>query len=165
MLTNPWWKNIEISGFGAAGFYDTGSAGTRADGGFEIKEASLFFDAEVWKDISFFLELQTNRLGKDDTLFTRTGEVYAHFRNIGAEDSTLGIKLGRFDLPFGEEYLWQDAIDNPLITNSAAYPYGWDEGILIYDTTRHFSWIAAITSGTDARSKEENSAKALNLKI
>ena len=40
------------------------------------------------------------------------------------------MKLGRIDIPFGDEYLWQDAIDNPLITNSAAYPYGWDEGIL-----------------------------------
>jgi len=102
ILARPWWENFDVYGFGAAGFYDTGSAGTREHGGFEIKEASLFVDAAVWEDISFFIELQTNRLGKDDDLFTRTGEVYAHFRDIQLGDATsLGVKIGRIDIPFG----------------------------------------------------------------
>lgn len=166
VLSKPWWRNLDISGFGAAGYYDTGSAGTRDNGGFEIKEASLFVTAEAWDDVEFFIELQTNRLGKDDDKFARTGEVYVHLHDISLTDSmTVGLKLGRIDIPFGEEYLWQDAIDNPLITNSAAYPYGWDEGILIYGDFRGLGWIAAITDGTDDRSKEENSDKAFNLKI
>ena len=166
VLAQPWWENFDIYGFGAAGFYDTGSAGTREHGGFEIKEASLFVEAEAWDDISFFVELQTNRLGKDDDLFTRTGEVYAHFRDIQIGESTsLGLKLGRIDIPFGEEYLWQDAIDNPLITNSAAYPYGWDEGLLLYSDFHGLNWIFAVTDGTDERSRDENSEKAFNLKF
>lgn len=166
VLARPWWKNFDVYGFGAAGFYDTGSAGTREHGGFEIKEASLFIEAAVWEDISFFVELQTNRLGKDDDLFTRTGEVYAHFRDLTIGESTsLGMKLGRIDIPFGEEYLWQDAIDNPLITNSAAYPYGWDEGLLLYSNLYGVNWIFAVTDGTDARSSDENSEKAFNLKF
>ena len=79
VLSNPWWRNFDISGFAAAGYYDTGSAGTRDKGGFEIKEASLFVTAEVWDDVEFFTELQTNRLGKDNDKFVRTGEVYLHF--------------------------------------------------------------------------------------
>ncbi len=166
VLTNPWWRNFDISGFGAAGYFDTGSAGTRDDGGFEIKEVSLFVTADVWENIELFMELQTNRLGKDDDKFTRTGEVYVHFHDIPISDSiTVGLKLGRIDIPFGEEYLWQDSIDNPLITNTAAYPYGWDEGILVYGSYGGLSWIAAVTDGTDHRSQEENSDKALNLKI
>ncbi len=166
VLSNPWWKNIEIHGFGAAGYYDTESDATRDFGGFEIKEASLFFEADVWEDIALFFELQTNRLGKDEQLFVRTGELYAHFRNIELGDMpTFGVKAGRFDIPFGEEYLWQDAIDNPLITNSAAYPYGWDEGILIYSEFNGLNWILAVTDGTDARSIEENADKAVNLKL
>ena len=166
VLSNPWWRNFDISGFGAAGYYDTGSAGTRDNGGFEIKEASLFVTAEVWDDVEFFIELQTNRLGKDNDKFSRTGEVYVHFHDISLTDSvTVGLKLGRIDIPFGEEYLWQDAIDNPLITNSAAYPYGWDEGLLVYGDIHGLGWIAAITDGTDDRSTEENSDKALNFKI
>ena len=166
ILARPWWKNFDIHGFGAVGFYDTGSAGKREHGGFEIKEASLFIEAAVWENISFFIELQTNRLNKDDDLFTRTGEVYAHFQDISiGESASFGMKLGRFDIPFGEEYLWQDAIDNPLITNSVAYPYGWDEGILLYSNLSGLNWIFAVTDGTDERSRDENSEKAFNLKF
>lgn len=166
VLSNPWWRNFDIYGFGAAGYYDTGSDATRASGGFEVKEATLFIEADVWEGINFFVELQTNRLGKDDQLFTRTGEVYLHFRELRlGQLPPFGLKLGRFDIPFGEEYLWQDSIDNPLITNSASYPYGWDEGVLIYGEIKGLSWIAAVMDGTDERSREENSDKAVAIKI
>jgi hypothetical protein len=165
VLSNPWWMNLDIYGFGAAGFYDTGSDATRPRGGFEIKEASLFIEADVWDDASFFIELQTNRLGRDDQLFTRTGEVYVHFRELRlGRLAPIGLKLGRIDIPFGEEYLWQDAIDNPLITNSASYPYGWDEGLLLYADRDKFSWVIAVMDGTDARSREDNSDKAVAVK-
>lgn len=166
VLAKPWYQNFDISGFGAAGFYDTGDAGTKPNGGFEVKEASLFITADVWENTRFFVELQTNRLGKDKDLFTRTGEVYIHFLDlIPSLAPSVGLKLGRFDIPFGEEYLWQDAIDNPLITNSAAYPYGWDEGILVHGHTRGIGWITAITDGTDERSIEDDSDKAFNFKL
>ncbi len=166
VLSNPWWRNIEISGFAASGFYDTGSAGTRDHGGFEVRESSLFIEGEVWEDVGFYLEFQANRLDKDNQVFTRTGEVYLHFRNIEIFDEMpIGIKVGRIDIPFGEEYLQQDAIDNPLITFSAAYPYGWDEGVLVSGAYGELNWIAAVTDGTDDRSTDSNSDKTLNLKF
>lgn len=165
VLSNPWWNNIDISGFAAVGAYSTGSDGLKEHWGFEIKEASLFIDAAVWENIDFFLELQTNRLGSDASKFTRTGEVYLHIRDIELGDSEVGLKLGRIDVPFGEEYLWQDAIDNPLIQNSASYPYGWDEGVLIYGQYNNVNWIFSITDGTDERSKEDHEDKAFNAKF
>lgn len=166
VLSNPWWQNFDISGFGAVGFYDTGEDGTRPHGGFEIKEASLFIHADVWEDMELFFEVQTNRLGKDDQLFTRTGEIYLHFRDVIESDSIqVGIKTGRIDIPFGEEYLWQDAIDNRLVTNSASYVYGWDEGVLVYGRYKEISFVASITDGTDERSSEDHDDKALNLKV
>lgn len=166
VLERAWWNNVAVSGFAAAGFYDTGAAGTREHGGFEIKETTVFVEADVWSDVSVFLELQTNRLGADDAKFVRTGEVYLWLHNLGWFDSApIGIKLGRIDLPFGEEYLTQDAIDNLLITTSAAYPYGWDEGVLVYGGTAAFGWIIALTDGTDTRSRDDNGEKAVNLKL
>lgn len=166
VLSNPWWRNIELHGFGSAGYYDTGTNGTMPQGTFSIKEASLFVHADVWEDVEMFIELQTNRLGKDDQLFTRTGEVLVHFRNINIGNKLqMGVKVGRFDIPFGEEYLWQDAIDNLLTTNSASYIYGWDEGVLAYADIGGATFIAAITDGTDARSEEDNSEKAFNFKV
>lgn len=166
VLANPWWKNFEIHGFGATGFYDTGKLGTRDKGGFEIKETSLFLEATVWEDIAFFWEFQLNRLGRDSQQFTRTGEVYVNFRDIALTDSTsIGIKLGRIDLPFGEEYLWQDAIDNPMIQNSVSWPYAYDEGIALYGEIGEAYWIASVTDGLLSRGREENSDKAINLKV
>jgi hypothetical protein len=166
VLSNPWWQNFDIHGFGSAGYYDTGENGTVPNGSFSIKEASIFVHADVWQDVEMFIEVQTNRLGKDDDLFTRTGEVHVHFRNLRISDSfKLGLKVGRFDIPFGEEYLSQDSIDNPLITTSASYVYGWDEGLLGYADIGGVGVIAAISDGTDARSEEDDNSKALNLKV
>ena len=166
VLSNPWWRNFDIHGFGAAGFYDTGSEGTLPHGGFSIKEASLFVHADVWENVEMVIEVQTNRLGKDDQLFVRTGEVLVNLRDVYVSDrANIGLKLGRIDIPFGEEYLWQDAIDNPLITNSASYVYGWDEGVMAYGNIGAISFVAAITDGTDERSSEDHDDKAVNVKI
>jgi len=82
ILAKPWYRNSSITGFGGMGFLQTGAAGTRPNGGFLIKEASLFWEQDIWNDISFFIEVQTNRLGMDSTLFIRTGEVYIYFRSL-----------------------------------------------------------------------------------
>ena len=167
VMARPWYQNIDISGFGSAGFLDTGVDGARPEGGFLIKEASLFMEADVWENTSIYVEIQTNRLGDDKSKFIRTGEVYAHFRNVLRNwgDDLLGIKAGRIDMPFGEEYLWQDASDNPLISFSVAYPYGWDEGVLLYGKAHGVGWIAAMTDGSDARSVEDHASKAFNAKL
>jgi len=167
ILANPWSKNIKISGFGGFGFVKTGTAGTRPNGGFIVKETSLFIEADVWGDISYYIEIQTNRLGQDSTLFIRTGEVYIHFRNLikFQSNNTLGLKIGRIDIPFGEEYLWHDASDNPLISNTVYYPYGWDEGILLYGNVSKLNWIIAIMDGTFERSVEDHPSKAFVSKI
>ena len=167
VLARPWWSNFRFRGFAAFAYIDSGDAGTRPHGGFLVKETSLFLDAAVWEDVSFFVELQTNRLGKDDQTFVRTGEVHAHLRNVLGPESEhqLGLKVGRVDIPFGEEYLRQDASDNPLISTTAAYPYGWDEGVVLYGAVGGIGWIAAVTDGTDARSIEDDAAKAVNLKL
>lgn len=167
VLSNPWYRNIRISGFGSIGHFNTGSAGSRDNAAFEVKESSLFIEGEVWEDVSYFLEFQINRLGIDPrSPAPNTGEAYVHFRNLDwGGDNPIGLKVGRVDLPFGEEYLWQDAIDNPLITNSIAYAYGWDEGVLAYSQWGAVNWIAAVTDGTETRSRDNNSQKAVSLKF
>ena len=167
VLTRPWYQNIDLSGFGAVWLADSGRSGTRPDAGFVIKETTLFVEAEVWEDMSFFFEVQTNPLQQDHNLAVRTGEVYAHFHNLLEKfgDDLLGIKVGRIDIPFGEEYLWQDAPDNPLISNTAAYPWLWDEGIALYGRFHGLGWVASVTDGTIARSREDDQEKAVNAKV
>ncbi len=166
VLAREWYHNIDISGFGAVGYLDSGDDGTRPHGGFLIKESTLFVEATAWQNMSFFFELQVNRLGRDGRVDVRTGEVYANFHNLLGDwgNDLLGIKVGRVDIPFGEEYLWQDSSDNPLISNSAPYPYGYDEGVVAYGTLKGLGWITAVTDGTDARSIEDHGDKAFNFK-
>lgn len=163
----PWYHNFSLSGFGAVEYLDSGRSGTRPFGGFAIRESSLFVRSTVWNDVSLFVEVQVNRLAKDQELFVRTGEMYVEWRNLlrrwGA--GAVNLKAGRVDIPFGEDYLWQDAIDNPLISFAAAYPYGWDEGVVMFGRAKGLGWIAAVTDGNDERSVEDNRSKAVNLKF
>ncbi|MBI1925609.1 hypothetical protein HYR99_15315 [Candidatus Poribacteria bacterium] len=167
VLARPWYQNIEISGFGASSFLKLGAAGMMPIGGFVIKDASLFVEAEAWENISFFFELQTNVLLLDDWLSVRTGEAYAHFRNVlrSKRGDFMGVKVGRIDIPFGEEYLWTDSSDNPLISHAVGFPWLWDEGIAIYGKIRGVGWVASITDGAFARSIDDNSDKALTAKV
>ncbi len=167
VFTRPWHQNLSVSGFGAFWLADSGSDGTRPEPGFVIKETTLFVEANAWDDISFFFEIQTNALQRDNSQSVSTGEVYAHFRNVLRRwgDDLLSVKVGRVDIPFGEEYLWQDAPDNPLISNSAAYPWLWDEGLVLYGKLRGIGWVASMMDGTIARSVEDDPAKAVSFKL
>lgn len=163
----PWYHNFSLSGFGAVEYLDSGRAGTRPFGGFAIRESSIFVRSTVWNDVSLFVELQVNRLAKDQDLFVRTGEMHVEWRNVLKRwgPGAVNLKAGRIDIPFGEDYLWQDAIDNPLISFAAAYPYGWDEGVVVFGRAKGLGWIAAVTDGTDERSIEDNRSKAVNVKL
>lgn len=163
VLARPWFQNVHISGFGAFDYLDSGNAGRNPNGGFVVKETTLFIEAQVWEDTSFFLEFQPNWLAYDGA-GPRVAEVYARFDDIFG--SGVGAKFGRVDVPFGEEYLWQDAPDNPLIQQSAAYPYGRDEGLVLFgDLGESSQWVASLTDGTDRKSKEDHPAKAVTLKV
>jgi hypothetical protein len=167
VISQPWYRNVVLSGFGAIEYLDSGAAGTRPFGGFAIRESSLFVEAKAWDNVALFLEVQVNRLGKDKDLFVRTGEAHVVWRNLLGRwgDDLLHVKAGRVDIPFGEDYLWQDAIDNPLISFTAAYPYGFDEGVVLFGTLKGVGWVAAVTDGTDDRSIEDNTDKAVNVKL
>ena len=149
VASRPWFENLRISGFAAVGFMKTGSSGTREEGGFEVIESALHVDAELWEDHSLFMEIMTDRLGKDSLGRMYTGEMYLRWDNLleNWHGLNMGMKVGRIDIPFGEEYLWQDAIDNPLITTSAAFPYGFDEGLLLFGDYGALDWIVSVTDG------------------
>ena len=167
VLAKPWYENVDVSGLGAVWLVDSGSDGTRPDVGFVMKESTLFIEAQAWEDVSIFFEVQTTLLQRDHSGDVRTAELYAHFRNILRTwgDDLLSVKIGRVDIPFGEEYLWQDAPDNPLISNSAAYPWLWDEGAVFYGNIKKVGWVAAVMDGSIRRSVEENADKSVTLKL
>jgi hypothetical protein len=167
VLARPWFQNMTISGVAAVGFFATGNAGNAPGKGFVVGETTLFLDTEIWGDESFFIEINAIWPGFDNYSQLRTSEVYLHFRDVwkGCGGDFASLKIGRFDLPFGEEYLQRHANKNPFIVPSAVYPWAFDEGVLAYGQTCGLGWAAALTDGSAARSTDDDPDKALNLKI
>ncbi len=150
---DEWFRKVDIWGYGAMSYLHTGSDGLAPEGTLLLREASLFIEADVWTNTSLFFEIQTDRLS-NQSLDIQAGEVYAHFRNLleFGDDGYLGLKVGRFDVPFGEDYLRQDATDNPLIGYPAAFPYGLDEGVLVYGEYAGIGLVASLTEGNSRSS-------------
>src|ERR1051325_7450340 len=125
---------VNISGEGGVAFFNTGSEGIFPNAEFRVDEAKLFVEAPVWGDVYFFTEL--NLASRElDGLELRLGELYLDFENVSQlwnQDRMLNVRAGRFDIPFGEEYLARDAIDNPLISHSLSDLWGVDEGLELY---------------------------------
>lgn len=170
VLARPWYRNIRIDGFGAGGIVFTGGKALKQHGGFINYEATINVDAQVWENVAYFHELQTIRMGDEATKYVRTGEAYVHLKDLfktllDHEGTKVGLKIGRMDIPFGEDYLTQDVIDNPLITFPAAYAYGWDEGVVLYGRMKGLHWIFGVMDGNDARGTEDNKDKFTSFKV
>jgi hypothetical protein len=105
------------------------------------------FERPLFESSSFFLEWD---LVRKSQLHNEIGSLYVRLdRLLGSESANL--KLGRFPVPFGEEYLrfHEDRPSNPLISFSAASPYGWDEGVLLFGSSaeHRVQYMLAVTDG------------------
>ena len=140
---------INVSGEGGVALFHSGSEGMFPNTEFRIDEAKLFVEAPVWDDIYFFTELNLARR-EDTDLDLRVGEFYLDFENVSQlwnRERLLNIRIGRLDIPFGEEYSARDAIDNPLISHSLTDFWGVDEGIELYGSLGKFSYAVAVQNG------------------
>lgn len=170
VLAREWTRNIRLDGFGGGGYVRTGSDGARPSGGFLNYEATINVDAEVWKDVHYFQEIQVVRLGLEDQQFVRAGEIQVDFKDLlhtffHVKGAGIGLKLGRVDIPFGNDYLSQDVIDNPLITFSVAYPYGHDEGLVLYGKVKGVNWLFSVLDGQLTQAFDDQPDKFVSLKV
>src|SRR5262249_8445580 len=141
--------NIHIGGEGGVGYFDTGREGMFPNSEFRVDEAKLFVEAPLWNDIYFFSEINLAESMWGD-LNLHLGELYVDFENVSKlwnRDRWVNLRVGRFDIPFGEEYLTRDAIDNVLISHSLADFWGVDEGVEAYGALSKFSYVVAVQNG------------------
>ena len=140
---------VNLSGEGAVAFFASGREGVFPNSEFRVDETKLFIEAPVMADVYFYTELNLmTREAYDLTL--QLGEAYLDFENISKlwkQDRMLNLRIGRMDIPFGEEYINRDAIDNPLITHSLSDLWGVDEGIELYGSIGRVSYVAAVQNG------------------
>jgi hypothetical protein len=114
-----------------------------------VDEARLFVEAPVWDNVYFFAEL--NLATRESTgVSLQLGELYLDFENVSrlwGQERLVSLRLGRLDVPFGEEYLFRDAIDNPLISHSLSDIWGINEGVELYGKLGKFSYVLAAQNG------------------
>lgn len=164
---DDWIDRFALSGFVAARFFDTERGGSRPDGALLIQAASLFVDANV-KDVGeVFVELRLDYYPYDDETGVGLAETYMAFRDVVALDAHtgLGLKVGRFDLPFGEYYNYEDPDKNRLIGFPAAIPYRWDEGIEAFADFGTWGFTAALTDGSYSRTSSPGIAPAVTARL
>lgn len=140
---------VNLSGEGGVAFFHSGRDGAFPNAEFRVDEAKLFVEAPIWGNVYFFSELNLAQR-EDDELDLQVGELYLDVENpFGLEqhDRLVNLRLGRLDVPFGEEYMSRDAIANPLISHSLADFWGVDEGIELYGSAGKFSYVLAVQNG------------------
>jgi len=140
---------VHLSGEGGAGLFETGSEGAFPNAEFRVDEAKLFVDAQVWGDVYAFAELNLATREEPDVNL-HLGELYLDVEDISklwGHTGQLNARVGRMDIPFGEEYLTRDVIDNPLISHSLSDFWGVDEGLELYGTLGKFNYVVAAQNG------------------
>jgi len=156
-------RTVRISGEAGLAFFRTGSAGQFPNSEFRVDEAKLFFEAPVRRDTYIFVGLDI-ALRETNEEFFHLGELYVDFENVSAlwgQERVANLRVGRFNIPFGTEYLRRNVFDNPLISHSLADIWGIDEGIELYGAIHGLSYVLAVQNGGRKLLRDFNSDKAV----
>src|SRR5690348_9257170 len=148
---------VNLSGEGGVAFFNTGSEGFAPHSEFRVDEARLFVEAPIWKEVYFYGE--ADLATRENTgLNLAVGELYLDFQDVSqwwGKDNQLNVRAGRMDIPFGEEYLTRNVIDDPLISRSLPDLWGMDPGVELYGSVGKFSYVVAVQNGSGANGVQD----------
>jgi hypothetical protein len=166
-----WFDRIDLSGFVNAGYVKTGGNGNEPNGHFYAGErlfgANLFIDANIDDGILAHNEL----LFYNQTI--DLDELYIEFKDPLKTGGLLSLKVGRIDIPYGDEYLWQSAIDNPMILRTAEWPWGFSQGVEVFGHAEGWTWVSSVMDGLGFGGgeggfpfdRDDSTGKMVNLKL
>jgi hypothetical protein len=167
---------VRVGGHGSFGWFNGQEDSTFDTPGFDVWDARLFFDAELARDVRFgespiardinlTFEWNVIRLGE---LFNDVGDLYVDFRELGG-NRWVNAQAGRFQIPVGENYkrFGRGSSSNPFITNSAAGPWWWDEGLKLFGENEggRFGYVASLTEGEGFFNENGDSDLQTTLKL
>ncbi len=158
---------VDISGEGGLAFLTSQPNGQTPHPEFRIYEARLFLEAPIWKEVYFYSELDL-ATPETTSLNLNVGELYLDWENVSqlwGRDRMLNFRIGRFYIPFGEEYQYRFAIDNPLIFNSVSDLWGADDGVEAYGQLGRMQYVLAVQNGGGSISQTLQDDKAITGRI
>lgn len=148
---------VNFSGEGGVAFFNSGSDGFAPGSNFRVDEARLFIEAPIWNEVYFYSDVDLATRENDNTqLFLN--ELYLDFQDVSqlwGRDDQFNVRVGRMNIPFGEEYQTRNAIDNPLVSRSLPDIWGVDPGVEIYGRLGKFSYVAAVQNGSGANGVQD----------
>ena len=173
-----WSERIRLSGSAELDYLQGQGAdyGLYEEGSTQIYDARVFLDADlgsdmrlgettVFRDAGFTFEWNLVRLG---STMNNIGDLYVDLRGLMAQE-WLNLEAGRFQIPFGENYLrfGRGRASDPFVALSAAPPWFWDEGVKLWGKSSNgrFGYVASVTDGEGGMNLENNSSKQVTLKL
>lgn len=158
---------FQLSGAGAVAYFGGQKNAYFAKDVLRIDEAKLFLEGPLGANTYLFTEVEVfNRDSTSNNL--RAGELYLDFEGVSriwGSEGLMSLRIGRLDIPFGEEYAMRDAFDNPLISHSVMDFWGVDEGFEAYGKIGDFQYVAAIQNGGTNTAFDFASSKAATLRL
>jgi len=166
-LTTSGPARVILSGRGAVGIFSTGDAGACPNSEFIVDELRLNLEALISDNVYALAELNLATREAQE-LSAELGEAYIEFEGLSrwwGQERQLSLRAGRLDVPFGEEYLDRDAIDNPLISHSLADFWGIDEGVELFGNLGGLTYVAAVQNGSNATTHDYSGDKSVTLRL
>lgn len=160
-------SHLRFSGEASVVWLDGQRDGAYPNSEFRVDDAFLRLDAQVTPGLYFFGELELSKHTAYDDTF-HLGEAYIEFENLVRPwnaDRLINVRVGRMDIPYGEEYQRRDPLANPLITNSLSDIWGIDEGILVFGEAGRASYAFAVQNGSSQYLRDFDADKSLTLRL
>ncbi|MDP3731643.1 MAG: hypothetical protein Q8R31_01245 [Candidatus Omnitrophota bacterium] len=171
-------SKLKLKGRAAAGFFDSGKAGSFPAGSFEMPDAKIQFafqpDDINTVTLRFNLNNATAQTPLLDYFFLTSKDFLPMLKNT---PFSLSGRLGRFKLGFGEETWSDNPIEGILPSNSAGKTGATDEGlelagkikldkIKIMDyTLRPLGWVASVSNANSGVGSDTSASKAFMGKL
>lgn len=158
---------VRVAAEAGLAYFHTGRNGQFPNGEFRADDPALTIEAPVMKDVYFFTELKLLPRETNEETF-ELGELYVDFENVLGRlgyDGLLNVRVGRLNIPFGEEYLVRSPVTNPLISHSLADFWGVDEGVEIYGRIGPASYVLAVQNGGVSRLRDFHRDKAITARV
>ncbi|HYR97077.1 MAG TPA: hypothetical protein VEM57_10090 [Candidatus Binatus sp.] len=153
-----WLTRFHVAGNGTFAYREGDRHSPAPNGDLAADDTRVFLDTDLAEDLhlgerplvgytSFYVEWEAV---EGQTVQNRVGSLYLRLDGILGFDA-LNAKVGRVLLPYGEEYVRfaEQRAANPLLSFSAAAPYGRDQGILLFGGTpgRRVQYVAGVLAG------------------
>lgn len=158
---------VRVAGEAGFAFFQTGRAGSFPKAEFRVDDPVISLEAPVRKGVYFFTELKLLPRETNVDSF-QLGEMYVDFENVSAawgRPGQMGVRAGRINIPFGEEYPVRGPVANPLISHSLCDIWGTDEGVEVYGRVGAFDYVVAVQNGGVSRLRDFNADKAVVARV